>query len=225
MLDKDLRVMARWFLEREIVKVSEKPEDDFTLRHVGRDPIYFDLRLANETGKGITPHMGKALVERLASFIREPYADEYYIVGIPHGGDPLAEALGDRLNKPVVRLKKLLDGSIGGFISIAPPENALILLVENVTTSGESILTVNDFLLDQKKNYDNALAISVIDRGAGAIETLGKKGITLASIFQMEDLLGFYLAEKEILPEPCERSLAHAREIHARRKEMLGLGS
>lgn len=211
-----LHDLARWLLERKIPQFSEDPNHDFDLRHVGRDSVYFDLRLAEDSklGSGITPQMGKAIASRLEVLIQAlglPYPT--HIAGVPRGGDPFAEALGSRMMRPVIRLKKPFGGeeSVTGFLTPEPEPGTKILLVENVTTSGASTLHTESFL--RAKGHEVTCVVSVIDRNSGAKEALAVWGITLVALFPMEDLLEFYINEREAMISPCMRAINHAKSL------------
>jgi orotate phosphoribosyltransferase len=74
--------------------------------------------------------------------------------------------------------KELVDGNLR--------EGAGVLMVDDVTTSGGSIIKAIDSVLSEK-NIDVRWALSIVDREEGAAEALAARNILLASIFTRSD--------------------------------------
>ncbi len=73
---------------------------------------------------------------------------------------------------------ELIDGEL--------PPGSEVLMVDDVTTSGNSILKAIANAKTQR-DFKVSWALSVVDRNEGATENLGAQGITLASIFTKAD--------------------------------------
>ena len=66
-------------------------------------------------------------------------------------------------------------------------EGAGTLIIDDVATSGGSILKAIDGLKEEKVNCSISKALVIVDRQEGASENLAKSGIELVSIFKKED--------------------------------------
>jgi orotate phosphoribosyltransferase len=75
--------------------------------------------------------------------------------------------------------KKVIEGPI-------PPAPCRVVIVDDVVTTGESILKAIDATLE--RGCEVVLAISVLDRNAGATEALARRGIPYLPLVTLEDL-------------------------------------
>jgi len=108
------------------------------------------------------------------------------VAGIEIGGIPIATAVSLELNLPMVILRKAEKdyGTKGLFIGDV--QNKRIVLLDDVTTTGNTII-------DGIKNIREAggiveFAISIVDRNEGAIESLKNIDVNLMSIINSADL-------------------------------------
>lgn len=97
-----------------------------------------------------------------ASFLKERPVDAFFV-------RKQAKAHGAR---------ELVDGQL--------PEGGDVLMVDDVTTSGGSVITAIDNALTEKR-CSVRWALSIVDRDQGAAAKLGERGISLASIFTKAD--------------------------------------
>ena len=75
--------------------------------------------------------------------------------------------------------KKAIEGPI-------PPAPCRVAIVDDVVTSGDSILKAIDAAEAQGAKV--VLAISVLDRNAGATEALARRGIAYRALVRLEEL-------------------------------------
>lgn len=73
---------------------------------------------------------------------------------------------------------------IDGFL----PEDAEVLVVDDVTTTGGSTLKAVDAIVEERRGRVS-LALSILDRQEGAAEELARHGIGLVSLFTRRDFL------------------------------------
>jgi len=212
-----IKILLRWLVERGVVKINEgPPELDFDLRDVGRDPVYFDLRFANDLAPlspGITPQIGKAFADCLDGLLARRHTPLTHIVGAPYGGDPFAEALAHMRGFAPTRLKKEKNGEITGFLTIPPPKRAKIVIVENVTASGQFLLKTARFIRAHDRSYRITAVLSCIDRDSGAKELLEHSALELMSVVSMKGALDFFIGDMAFPQEPCMRSREHAKRL------------
>jgi orotate phosphoribosyltransferase len=62
----------------------------------------------------------------------------------------------------------------------------LVVVFEDVTTTGNSLLTAIEAVLENGGNVEKAFV--VVDRAEGAIDNLGEKGIILEPLVSVNDL-------------------------------------
>lgn len=81
--------------------------------------------------------------------------------------------------------KKVIEGRL--------PEHARVIMVDDVVTSGKSVLQAIDAV--EKAGASVVLILSIVDRQAGAEELFKKMGYTYNSIFTKEDVMTHANAE------------------------------
>jgi orotate phosphoribosyltransferase len=218
MLDSARQIFAGWFQEG-VTQINEgPPENDYNLKHVGKDPVYFDLRPKDRArqGNGASPELARALSRAMVLLI--PSSDIrriQWVTGVPNGGNPFAEMLASLLDLPLFLLDKREDDTIGGFVSARPANGSHGLVVENVSTTAESTVQTIDFL-DAEECWVTS-TLSAVDRDSGAEEALAARGHILRPYLRLTDLLVFYMETKDRLAQPCERSILHAAQIKKER--------
>lgn len=175
----------RWQKLREIVEQKSLMRGDFILSSGRRSNFLFQLRQTTMFPEG------QCLI---GSIICEFMQKEKLscVGGLELGAVPVVCAasfasytLGHPVDAFFVRkqakahgARELIDGSL--------PDGAEILMVDDVTTSGGSIITAISNA-KKEKSCSVTWALSIVDREQGAAETLGREGIRLASIFTKRD--------------------------------------
>lgn len=97
-----------------------------------------------------------------ASFVREAPIDAFFVRKQAKGHGA----------------KELIDGEL--------PDGSEVLMVDDVTTTGGSVLVAIDNARTEK-NFTVPWALSIVDREEGAEKNLAERGIRLASIFTRAD--------------------------------------
>lgn len=160
---------------------------NFTLASGKQTDLYVDARVVVLSTEGIL--QVKKHIWRIAQ--REVLLFDT-IGGMHTGADPIVGAL---LTNPKEKLNGFLwrkepkahgtqqeyEGSI--------PENAQILLLDDVATTGGSILKVADRLRQLHASIQIEAAIVVVDREEGAKEALAAQGIPLYSVLTRSQLI------------------------------------
>ena len=197
---------------------------DFLLKSGKRSPVYLDLRT-------IISHPN--LLQNLASDMAEKMLPSVKrVCGVPYAALPLATAFSLQTSLPLLIKRKEAKGygtkkTIEG--EFAPGDE--ILLLEDVVTSGESLLeTISEL---EKEGLKIAQIITVVDREQGGMERLRMAGYHAEALMSMSSLLSLlhqegklekaqYEAVKDYLqnPEPVAppRSLpkTHAHPVAQR---------
>ena len=120
----------------------------------------------------------------------EPIARENYdlIAGMELGAVPLIVALSLKTMIPfvIVRKQKRTHGT-GKQIEGETVANKKVLIVEDVTTSGSSVINTIQILRQNKANIDTV--ITVVDRESGAREKIEKLDLRFHPLVTVDDIL------------------------------------
>lgn len=159
-------------------------EEKFKLASGKQSPFYFNMKPVV-----LDPEGANLIAESMLEIINK-YLDISYVGGMETGGIPIVSAIITKSQnlKPIqgffVRkeekkrgTKKLIEGNL--------KENHKVVLVEDVTTTGGSILKAVNAV--REFNCKTDVVITVVDRMEGAKENLTKEGITLISLLTVED--------------------------------------
>ncbi|MDO8474429.1 MAG: hypothetical protein Q7S62_02715 [bacterium] len=138
------------------------------------------------------------------------------IAGVPTGGNGFAEAFctalrGDRsLLLTLQKTGQGIQGPVEGFLEL----RNLVLLVEDVITTGESTLETIEVLGAGGCIVHNVMA--VIDYGLGAAERLNAKDLTLHCIFPISQLLSLWLDTERIATEQYDEVMAFFNTVRTK---------
>jgi len=150
---------------------------DFVLASAARSPYYIDIKVAT-TNPTILAAIGKAVAEGW---------DFDTVAGVAVGGIPIAVAVSLASGRPyaIVRKEEKDHGRAGTIIGDVAGRN--VLLVEDVTTSGGSVLYGLAALRAAGARVDRV--VTVVDRETGAHEALAEKGTSLSALVRVSELL------------------------------------
>ncbi len=151
----------------------------FVLTSGAISDYYIDIKKASTN-----PDTLKLIADYMTPFI-EGYT---LLAGMELGAVPLVVALSLRTDKPyvIIRKEKKVHGTAkeieGGDV-----EGEKILVVEDVTTSGGSVLKAIRILREHGGIVDRVVV--VVDRESGASERLKEIGVTLTPLLTVNDIL------------------------------------
>ena len=129
----------------------------------------------------------KELTELAINEINEKELDSEMICGIATGGLVFATSIAIKLNIPLIYyrqtqkdygLKKSIEGNI--------TDKVKILIIDDVSTTGSSIIKAAEILRDKNLIVENALVI--FDRLEEASNNLSNNNIKLHSLFNIKDI-------------------------------------
>ncbi len=156
---------------------------DFKLSS-GKDSAYYiDLRLVPSF-----PHQFRKMIKSAQNLISEKIGlDSFdYIASVPTSGLVIASALAMETAKPLIYIRqKPKDYGTGSLIEGKIPEGSRVILVDDVGTTGHSLLNAIKSLKDAKIIVDSAFVI--INRLEGARENLEVEKVKL---YEITDILG-----------------------------------
>ena len=152
---------------------------EFTLTSGKKSNFYVDIKQASTN-----PKILAEIARKMKSLIK----DEKRIAGMELGAVPLAVAVSLESGLPyvIIRKRERSQGT-GKFIEGNMKSGERVLLVEDVTTSGSSLVKAGEIIREAKGVVDRALV--VVDREEGASELLAKNGITLVPLVRVSEML------------------------------------
>ena len=139
-------------------------EEEYTLSSGIKSNYYVDLR-----GLQSHPHLMMKICKTISQTLDIPpdSRDEFLICGVPTAGVPYATLVSQICNIPMITLRKepkkygtkrMIEGDITS-------KNKCVILIEDVTTTGNSLISARNIILDH--GFDRALCVVVYDRGCG----------------------------------------------------------
>lgn len=149
----------------------------------GKDSAYYiDLRLVPSF-----PHQFRKMIKSVQNLISEKIGlDSFdYIASVPTSGLVIASALAMETVKPLIYIRqKPKDYGTGSLIEGKIPEGSRVILVDDVGTTGHSLLNAIKSLKDAKIKVDAAFVI--INRLEGARENLEAEKVKM---YEITDIL------------------------------------
>ncbi|MDR3782954.1 MAG: orotate phosphoribosyltransferase [Candidatus Nitrosotalea sp.] len=165
---------------------------NFKLSSGKESAYYVDLRLVPSF-----PHQFRKMVKSLQNLISEKIGlDNFdYIASVPTSGLVIASALAIETVKPLIYIRqKPKDYGTGSLIEGKIPIGSKVVLVDDVGTTGHSLLNAVKVLKDAKIAVDSAFII--VNRLEGARENLEKEKVKLYEITDILAISNALYAEK-----------------------------
>lgn len=178
----------------ELYDVQAVKFGDFKMKLDLRTPVYFDLRVVISYPK-LMSKLARALWT-----LSDDTTKVSQICGVPYTALPLATLISVDNEIPMLikrkeaksyGTKKLIEGAF------SPGDNCVI--IEDVITSGSSILETVDALKKEHLNVTEAYV--VIDRQQGGRKNLENHGIKVKSLYVMTQLMKYLLQAGKITSE------------------------
>lgn len=151
----------------------------FVLTSGATSDYYIDIKKAS-TNPNILKKIANAMAE---------YAKGYdLLAGMELGAVPLVVALSLETNIPYVIIRKeKREHGTGKQIEGGEVKGKRVLVVEDVTTSGGSVIKTIQIIRDNQGIVDEVLA--VVDRESGAEEKLKSSGVSFIPLLSVSDIL------------------------------------
>lgn len=156
-----------------IIKVG-----NFTLKSGLKSNLYFDF-------KGLISY--PKLISQISYELSKMITKNYVICGVPLGGIPYAVSVSQILNYPMILLRdekkdygmcQQIEGNVF---------NKEVVLIEDVITTGGSVLGAIDIL--EKNGISVKQIVCILNRDAGGVELLLSKGYDVKWLFKMCDIV------------------------------------
>jgi orotate phosphoribosyltransferase len=155
---------------------------DFTLASGKKSTYYIDIKKAISD-----PGTLELIAKKIMEIIYDLDICAEAIGGVAVGGIPLATAVSLRSGLPLVIIRKSLKeyGTGGKFIGDILDRK--LLMVEDVTTTGSSVINAIKDLREEGAVVD--IVITVVDRDEGATSGLEAIGVKLVPLVKASDML------------------------------------
>ena len=151
----------------------------FILRSGTASNYYIDIKKASTR-----PHILKKIVETMTEYVK----DYSVIAGMELGAVPLVVALSLETGVPYVIIRKeKKDHGTGKQIEGVDVKGKKVLIIEDVTTTGNSVIKSINILLENKAIVDKVLV--VVDRENGTKEKLQQLGINFVPLISISEIL------------------------------------
>jgi orotate phosphoribosyltransferase len=202
----------------EIKAVNFRPEDPYTLTSGWRSPVYIDCRRIIFFPRA-RAKICELACEKIGRHVGYETID--VVAGGETAGIPFAAWIADRMMAPMAYVRKKPKGfGRNALIEGDVPEGKRTLLVEDLTTDGQSKVQFAEALRGAGAIMDHAFVVFFYGVFPGSFETLAAMGITLHHLCTWWDVLDAsrdrpYFAEpalaevRRFLENPVAWSKAH----------------
>lgn len=165
----------------ELIKADLIKYGSFVLKSGRSSNIYFDFKGLNNH-----PVLVNKISRCLCDIINSLYDDKYCIAGVPLGAISYATHVSYILNRPMILIREEqknygLGNQIEGCI-----QGLDVILIEDVITSGQSVIKVLDIL--KANNVTVRKIICILDREEGGVLAIEKLGHKVISLFKTSDI-------------------------------------
>lgn len=166
-------------LRDELVRCGAVKFGEFTLTSGQKSRYYVDVKQATTVPD---------VLRKIADALRARVGDAQVLAGVELGAVPIvaAVALSTDLPYAIIRKEERTHGT-GKQIEGQPVAGKRVLLLEDVTTTGASVVRAVDVL--RQAGAIIARVETVVDRGEGASEALANLNVRLGSLVTARELL------------------------------------
>jgi orotate phosphoribosyltransferase len=166
-------------LRDELVSCGAVKFGDFTLTSGKKSKYYVDVKQATTL-----PRILKQIADALAPKV----ADAEVLAGVELGAVPILVAVALATGKPyaIIRKGERSHGT-GKRIEGQPVKGKRVLIIEDVTTTGQSV--VNAVQLLREDGATVGRVETVVDRGEGGAQALQALDVRLGALVSAQDLL------------------------------------
>ncbi len=194
----------------ELLKIKAvflSPSDPFTWASGIKSPIYCDNRLV------ISYPESRELVEtEMVNMIQEYYPSAEYIVGTSTAGIPHAAIVATKMNKPMAYVRsKVKDHGRAKHIEGFIPENAKVVVIEDLMSTGGSSIEVVNILRNNKINVLGIASIFTYNLEA-CKNNLEKANVINHSLSNFNTLVKFAHEQKYVSEVEYKKLLAFQKD-------------
>jgi orotate phosphoribosyltransferase/uridine monophosphate synthetase len=198
------------WLARALFDLDGVEFGSFTVgRSTVNSPIYINPRVVISE-PDILRRAAELIRNETASAIyrRRPRAESFDLVaGVPFGGLHLATAFSLMSGVPMIYTRPPRTGGLGDMIEGRYKEGQTVLIVDDLITTGGSIIQTKALLEEAGLRVRDAVVF--VDREQGAGDRLKRHGVNLISILKLKVMLKYYLATDLIDSDQFHRSMQY----------------
>ncbi|AFZ70747.1 orotate phosphoribosyltransferase [Caldisphaera lagunensis DSM 15908] len=185
---QEIDVISKILYETGSIKIGK-----FLLASGKYSSIYVDMRkmLGNVDG---FKRIGNLLSQKVNEIKKVDNID--VIIGVATGGIPWASVTSYLINLPMAYVRQQKGHGLNNQIEGADVVNKHGLIIDDVSTTGESLINSAKTVRENKGIVNYSLVI--VDRGQGSIENLRKENINLHYLFTLKQILESLLKQNII---------------------------
>ena len=163
----------------------------FTLKSGETSTIYFDLRTLVSF-----PELLQRTTLEIHKIAESEALTPDIVCGVPYGAISMASFYSTFTNTPlIIKRKEVKKYGTGKMVEGEYKENARCLLIEDVITSGKSLLETIEEL--ERENIKIEKIVCILDRQEGGLEKIKAKGYNISALFTKEEVLSSEKDEKQ----------------------------
>ena len=197
-----VKEFATFLYEKKIIRFG-----DFTLASGKKSPYYIDLRLVPSF-----PHEYRNMIKGLQNLIADDIGFENFhsLVSVPTGGLVVAASLATEIVKPLIYVRKQAkEHGTGKAVEGVTCQDMKLLMIEDVVTSGGSVINAIKSIKEEKMVVTDAYA--VIDRMEGATQALQAEDVNLHSLLTINDITQSLFEQKLITEDTLKQVQARIK--------------
>ncbi len=197
-----VKEFATFLYEKKIIRFG-----DFTLASGKKSPYYIDLRLVPSF-----PHEYRKMIKGLQNLIADDIGFENFhsLVSVPTGGLVVAASLATEIVKPLIYVRKQAkEHGTGKAVEGVTCQDMKLLMIEDVVTSGGSVINAIKSIKEEKMVVTDAYA--VIDRMEGATQALQAEDVNLHSLLTINDITQSLFEQKLITEDTLKQVQARIK--------------
>ena len=178
-----VKEFAIFLYKNDIIKFG-----NFTLSSGKQSTYYIDIRLLPSY-----PHQYRKIINNLQNLISEQIGLEKFdsLASVPTGGLVIASSLAIEIVKPLIYVRKSQkEHGTSKLVEGKTTDGMEILMIDDVATTGESVINALKILKEEGMNVNHAYVI--INRKEGADKLLESEGVRLhqiTDILEITDIL------------------------------------
>ena len=178
-----VKEFAIFLYKNDIIKFG-----NFTLSSGKQSTYYIDIRLLPSY-----PHQYRKIIKNLQKLISEQIGLEKFdsLASVPTGGLVIASSLAIEIVKPLIYVRKRQkEHGTSKLVEGKTTDGMEILMIDDVATTGESVVNALKILKKEGMNVNHAYVI--INRKEGADKLLESEGVRLhqiTDILEITDIL------------------------------------
>jgi len=197
-----VKEFATFLYQKKIIRFG-----DFTLASGKKSPYYIDLRLVPSF-----PHEYRKMIKGLQNLIADDIGFENFhsLVSVPTGGLVVAASLATEIVKPLIYVRKQAkEHGTGKAVEGVTCQDMKLLMIEDVVTSGGSVINAIKSIKEEKMVITDAYA--VIDRMEGATQALQAEDVNLHSLLTINDITQSLFEQKLITEDTLKQVQARIK--------------